>query len=95
MVGKEVTPPPVEPAVTGPALLRHGKCVDCPPRPTARRSIDVTLALHSGEITGLAGVSGNGQAALAGLLSGTEAPLSGSMVVQGQAVGRLVSGRSP
>jgi general nucleoside transport system ATP-binding protein len=48
----------------------------------------VTLALHSGEITGLAGVSGNGQAALAGLLSGTEAPLSGSLVVQGQAIGQ-------
>ena len=90
----EVTPPPVEPAITGPALLVSKTC-----RLSAGRSgtpLDrVTLPLHSGEITGLAGVSGNGQAALAGLLSGTEAPISGSMVVQRQASRAMVAGRGP
>jgi simple sugar transport system ATP-binding protein len=86
MVGQEVTPPPVPPVIIGPALLiLENVC-------TARRAnatpLDrATLTLHSGEITGLAGVSGNGQAALAGLLSGTESPVSGSYTVQGKAVG--------
>lgn len=87
MVGKEVTPPPVEPAITGPALLVIEN-VSTVRRANGTPLDRVTLALHSGEITGLAGVSGNGQAALAGLLSGTEAPMSGSLVVQGQAIGQ-------
>jgi len=83
MVGQELVPPPVSPVVTGPALMvmEHVS--------TARRGSgvplsDVTLSLHSGEITGVAGVSGNGQAALAALLSGLETPVSGSMKVQGR-----------
>jgi len=85
MVGQEVVAPPVAPVRTGPALLILDNVS------TARRGAGtpldrVTLALHSGEITGLAGVSGNGQAALAGLLAGTEQPASGSMTVQGQPI---------
>jgi simple sugar transport system ATP-binding protein len=86
MVGHEVVPPPVAPPVVGPALLvmegvstgrGHGTPLD-----------DVTLTLHSGEITGLAGVSGNGQAALAALLSGLEAPTSGRFTLHGQPAGK-------
>ena len=87
MVGQEVTPPPVPPVVAGPALLVI-RNVSTPRRANATPLDDATLTLHSGEITGLAGVSGNGQAALAGLLSGTEVPLSGSYTVQGQPVGK-------
>lgn len=87
MVGQEVTPPPVPPVVAGPALLVIQN-VSTPRRANATPLDDATLTLHSGEITGLAGVSGNGQAALAGLLSGTEVPLSGSYTVQGQPVGK-------
>ena len=69
MVGQEVAPPPVPPVVAGPVAARHG----AGRRPFAGRNAtpldDITLSLHGGEITGLAGVSGNGQAALAGLLS--------------------------
>jgi simple sugar transport system ATP-binding protein len=86
MVGKEVTPPPVPPVVTGPALLVLEN-VATERRANATPLDRVTLALHSGEITGLAGVSGNGQAALAGLLSGTEKPASGTYTLQGRAVG--------
>ena len=85
MVGQEVTSPPVAPVVTGPALLVMENVSTAGGGTPLDR---VTLALHSGEITGLAGVSGNGQAALAGLLSGVRAPVSGSMVVQGREVGR-------
>jgi ABC-type uncharacterized transport system ATPase subunit len=46
----------------------------------------VSLSLRGGQITGLAGVSGNGQAALAALIAGTEAPTSGEIIVRGAAV---------
>ncbi|MDP3897191.1 MAG: ABC transporter ATP-binding protein [Mesorhizobium sp.] len=85
MVGQEVTPPPVAPVRTGPALLIM-EDISTRRHATGTPLDRVTLALHSGEITGLAGVSGNGQAALAGLLSGTEQPVSGTMTVQGQGV---------
>ena len=50
---------------------------------TARRGTGavldgVSLTLTGGEVTGLAGVSGNGQAALAAVLAGTEKPVFSS-----------------
>src|SRR5690606_38188678 len=51
----------------------------------------VSLALSAGEITGLAGVSGNGQAALAALIAGTRRATGGSISVAGQ----VVAGWSP
>ena len=46
----------------------------------------VSLSLRSGEITAIAGVSGNGQLTLAALLSGTLAARSGSMRLSGHAL---------
>lgn len=46
--------------------------------------IAATLDLHGGEIVGIAGVSGNGQVALAALLSGTAEPFSGRVTVDGK-----------
>ncbi len=43
----------------------------------------VTLALRGGEITGIAGVAGNGQAALAALIAGLERPAAGTFEVDG------------
>jgi simple sugar transport system ATP-binding protein len=43
-----------------------------------------SLTLRSGEIFGLAGVSGNGQAALAALLSGSERPTAGTILLDGE-----------
>ncbi len=52
----------------------------------ARDRLDgVTLALHGGEIVAIAGVSGNGQAALADLLCGTRAASAGSVTLNGEA----------
>ena len=45
---------------------------------------DVSLALRAGEIVGIAGVSGNGQQALADVLSGLRAPDSGSVTLAGR-----------
>ncbi|WP_046867386.1 ABC transporter ATP-binding protein [Microvirga massiliensis] len=58
--------------------------------PRGRQSIhDVTLAVRAGEIVGIAGVSGNGQGALAALLSGLVAPNRGEVRIAGNAVQRF------
>jgi simple sugar transport system ATP-binding protein len=60
------------------------------PDPRGRQPIeDVTLAVRAGEIVGIAGVSGNGQGALAALLSGMVAPLSGTVEIAGEPVRRF------
>ena len=47
------------------------------------RLVDASLALHAGEIVAIAGVSGNGQAALAELLCGTRAATAGQLRFEG------------
>lgn len=85
MVGREVKPPVVEKVERGP-LLYELKGVSTARRAHGTALKEIELALHGGEITGVAGVSGNGQAALAGLLAGMEAPVSGTVQVNGTAV---------
>ena len=48
------------------------------------RLAEVTLALHAGEIVGVAGVSGNGQSELLDALAGLLVPQSGTLVVGGR-----------
>ncbi len=55
---------------------------------TSRALREATLAVHAGEIVGVAGVSGNGQAALAALVAGLEAPAAGEMRLFGEPVRR-------
>jgi ABC-type uncharacterized transport system ATPase subunit len=87
MVGQEVAFPPVEPVARGEELFALDS-VTTAPRSGGSALDGVSLSLHGGTITGLAGVSGNGQAALAALLAGTEKPLSGSMRIAGTSVGK-------
>ncbi|MCO5057150.1 MAG: ABC transporter ATP-binding protein [Rhizobiaceae bacterium] len=83
MVGREVAPPQPAPVEPGAVLARlSGVSL----RSDAGRLDDVTLDLRGGEIVGLAGVSGNGQAALAALLAGMVAPASGSLEIGGRPV---------
>lgn len=49
----------------------------------------VSLAVRGGEIVGIAGVSGNGQKALAGVIAGTVKPSEGVVRVRGEAVKRF------
>jgi len=50
-----------------------------------RDSLDgANLNLHRHEILGIAGVSGNGQSALAGVLAGLSAPVRGSIAIEGE-----------
>ncbi|AXS40442.1 ABC transporter ATP-binding protein [Breoghania sp. L-A4] len=46
----------------------------------------VDLTLREGEIFGIAGVSGNGQGALARVISGLETPRSGTMTLAGESI---------
>jgi ABC-type uncharacterized transport system ATPase subunit len=82
MVGQEVEPPPVPEAEPG-RLQFVLNSVSTARRATGMPLDGITLSLRGGEITGLAGVSGNGQATLAALIAGTEAPVSGEIIVRG------------
>ena len=80
MVGGEVQRPKVAAGVAGPALMRL-EAVTTPDREGAPGLKAASLSLHAGQITGIAGVSGNGQAALSDILSGLAAPASGRLLL--------------
>jgi simple sugar transport system ATP-binding protein len=82
MVGQEIEQARVSPPQPGPQLL-FLDAVSTAKRGRGVALDSISLSLRGGEITGLAGVSGNGQAALAALISGTETPASGEIVVRG------------
>jgi len=85
MVGGELALPRAEARAPGAALMRLD-AVSTPDRGAVPGLKAVTLELRAGQITGLAGVSGNGQAALADLLSGLALPAGGTLVLRGRAV---------
>ena len=85
MVGAAVEMPEVLAREAGPVLLRMREVVT-PDVGAAPGLKAVGLDLRAGQIVGLAGVSGNGQAALADLVSGLRRPFSGEFQVAGQAV---------
>ncbi|BCH35408.1 ABC transporter ATP-binding protein [Mesorhizobium sp. L-8-10] len=82
MVGQEVVSPPVTPVRRGAALLSLHQ-VSTASAGTGARLDGVSMTLLGGEIMGLAGVSGNGQSALAGLIAGTLRPSAGRIAVNG------------
>ena len=49
---------------------------------------DLSLEARAHEILGIAGVSGNGQTGLAGLIAGLKRPVTGSIAVDGQIIAR-------
>jgi simple sugar transport system ATP-binding protein len=84
MVGGEVALPEAKAGREGPSRLALA-AVTTAAAGTATPLRGVTLDLRGGTITGLAGVSGNGQAALSDLISGLVRPVSGTLTVEGQA----------
>lgn len=88
MIGRDIAAPRAERPATTPSPVLEVNGLSVPGAdPFATSLKDVHLTLRSGEITGIAGVSGNGQAALTRALSG-EAPLPG-----GQAAAIVLAGR--
>ncbi len=82
MVGQEVKPADVNPITLGAPLLVLDRISTVPYNGAGLD--EVSLTLTGGEITGLAGVSGNGQAALAALLAGTRRPTAGRISITGR-----------
>jgi general nucleoside transport system ATP-binding protein len=77
MVGAEMADATVAPGLPGPVRLSLRSV-------RAGMLRDLTLDLRGGTITGLAGVSGNGQAALADLIGGAIRPEAGQVLVDGK-----------
>ena len=78
MVGREVPRPVARPHAPGAVVC------DIADLTVQNQIAAVSLALRAGEITAIAGVSGNGQQALAEVLCGLRAPDAGRVVVAGR-----------
>jgi simple sugar transport system ATP-binding protein len=87
MVGRTVTRPVREPSTPGDIVLEAAAVTVRVGGVDRLKAID--FRLRAGEVLGIIGVSGNGQASLAQLLSGTLAKTSGDLLLFGQAVGAL------
>ena len=81
MCGRDIAPPERAPVTVGdPVVELRGVST----RPHGGAGLaDVSLTVRRGEIVGVAGVSGNGQRALADLLSGMLAPTEGEIRLAG------------
>jgi simple sugar transport system ATP-binding protein len=87
MVGRRVTRPVREPSTPGQVVL---EARDLGVRIAGvERLKQISFFLREGEVLGIIGVSGNGQAPLARILSGTLARSAGDLLLYGSAVGDL------
>jgi len=85
MVGRKVTRPRLEAAAAGAVVLQlSGVSVSGNTPTPLLNNIDLEVCAH--EIVGVAGVAGNGQSALASLLSGLTRPASGTLELFGEAL---------
>ncbi|MFP4396337.1 MAG: ABC transporter ATP-binding protein [Anaerolineales bacterium] len=86
MVGREVIMKPEheEIAAGQPRLVVEGLRAESDRGTEALRGVDLTI--HSGEILGLAGVSGNGQRELAEVVTGLRPPTAGKVFLEGEEV---------
>ncbi|HEX7200628.1 MAG TPA: ATP-binding cassette domain-containing protein, partial [Dongiaceae bacterium] len=82
MCGRELTAPQKPPARPGRVLLRLTAIATAGGE--RRRLKNVSLALHAGEILGIAGVAGNGQRELAEVIAGMAVPLAGRIEIDGK-----------
>ncbi|WP_046112866.1 ABC transporter ATP-binding protein [Aquincola tertiaricarbonis] len=85
MVGRRVAPATRQPRQRGaPVCVLQGACVE---GPHGRRLLDgIDLTVHAGELVAIAGVSGNGQQALADLLCGLHRLSAGTLAIGGHAL---------
>jgi general nucleoside transport system ATP-binding protein len=91
MVGRTVTRPRLETAVAGePVLQLSNLSVGGNAQERLLNTIDLQVCAH--EIVGVAGVAGNGQSALASLLSGLIQPTSGDFELLGETLDQISPG---
>jgi len=87
MVGRRVDRPMRHAhAIGGPVLTAEDITVT---KDGETRLEDASFRVHAGEILGIVGVSGNGQATLGALLSGLVHPASGKLTLEGRDVAHL------
>ena len=94
MVGSALPETHREPARPDPSPRLEVRDLDAPAEdPFGTDLADVSLAVHAGEIVGIAGVSGNGQAELSSLLSGERVLPSGDAIrLDGEPIAHLDAG---
>ncbi|MBA4325928.1 MAG: sugar ABC transporter ATP-binding protein [Rhodobacter sp.] len=93
MVGAELSLPRAKVRAPG-AVLMKLDAVATPDRGAVPGLKSVTLELRAGQITGLAGVSGNGQAALAEIVGGLALPVAGQVILKDRPVARWSPGEA-
>ncbi|HEX6117946.1 MAG TPA: ABC transporter ATP-binding protein [Dongiaceae bacterium] len=87
MVGRPIPEPKAEPTLPGSIVLAlQNVAHSAGGRPLLQ---DISLNLHANEIVGIAGVSGNGQGALADLVSGIVSPTGGRVSLFGEVIHRF------
>ena len=87
MCGREIVPPLRPPAAPGgPVLELAGVATSAH---AGMRLRDVSISVRAGEIVGVAGVSGNGQRALADVVSGMLTPDAGTLTIAGTRIQRF------
>jgi general nucleoside transport system ATP-binding protein len=87
MCGRTLKPPEKAAGAPGRVLLRLDAIVTTGSE--RRRLKALSLALHAGEILGIAGVAGNGQRELAEVIAGVITPIAGRIEVDGSVLDRL------
>lgn len=73
----------------GPERGRIGRAIGRSRPPTVPALEEVSLAVHTGEIVGLAGPSGSGKSTLLHLLAGLDVPTDGTVTFEGQDLATL------
>ncbi len=82
MVGRPVAAATRGAAAVGAAVLKLDG-IGAPAMAGSPPLRDISLTVRSGEVVGIAGISGNGQSSLAALVSGLHAPADGSIDILG------------
>jgi simple sugar transport system ATP-binding protein len=91
MIGDEPPALTVKPRQAGEIILKVGALSQAKSEPFGVDLDRIALEVHSGEVVGIAGVSGNGQRELMWMLSGedTRAPTQGGLTLLGQDIARM------
>jgi ABC-type uncharacterized transport system ATPase subunit len=93
MVGSELPSPSTESSTVGDEVLIAVESLTLP-SPAGRPLVDdVSFTIHRGEILGIAGVEGNGQAELVEAIMGVRHGVTGTVTVAGQDISRLSTRR--